>query len=122
MTQGLIRDRLLTGEVAAIRENGAASGIGLLATFGYDGLGRRTSLARGNGTSTGYAWDAVSRLSQLVHDLAGTANDLNLGYSCNPASQIVANTRSNDPHGDAHDRGRSRARRRQSMCLRPTLR
>lgn len=34
-----------------IRENGATSGIGILATCGYDDLGRRTSLAFGNGKS-----------------------------------------------------------------------
>ena len=35
-------DHLVTGEVSAIRENGATSGIGVLATYAYDDLGRRT--------------------------------------------------------------------------------
>jgi RHS repeat-associated protein len=68
----------------------------VLATFGYDDLGRRTSLTRGNGTVTSYSYDPVSRLSQLVQNPAGTANDLTLGFSYNPASQISSNTRSND--------------------------
>ncbi len=68
----------------------------MLATFGYDDLGRRTSLPRGNGTVTSYGYDAVSRLSSLGQDLAGTAYDLTLGFAYNPASQIVSTTRSND--------------------------
>ncbi len=40
----------------------------------------------------------VSRLSQLVQDPAGTTHDLTLGFSYNPASQIVSNTRSNDTY------------------------
>jgi YD repeat-containing protein len=77
-------EHLVTGEVTAIRENGATSGVGVLATFAYDDLGRRTSLARGNGTSTSYAYDSAARLSQLTQDLAGTANDLTLGFTYNP--------------------------------------
>jgi hypothetical protein len=35
-------DYLVTGEVSKIRENGATTGVGVLASFGYDDLGRRT--------------------------------------------------------------------------------
>jgi RHS repeat-associated protein len=90
------QDHLVTGETSAVRENGATSGVGVLATFTYDDLGRRTSLIRGNGTSTSYAFDAVSRLSQLTQDTSGTTYDQTLGFSYNPASQITQNTRSND--------------------------
>jgi RHS repeat-associated protein len=91
-------DYLVTGEVAAIRENGAPSGIGVLATYGYDNLGNRTSLTRGNGAVTTYALDAVSRLSSLTHDLSGTASDVTTTFTYNPASQIAASTRSNDTY------------------------
>lgn len=91
-------DHLVTGELAAIRENGATSGAGVLASFGYDDQGRRTSLTRGNGTSTSYGFDAASRLTSLGHDLAGTANDVTLAFTHNPAAQIVGNTRSNDAY------------------------
>jgi RHS repeat-associated protein len=90
------QDHLVTGEVSAIRENGATSGVGVLASFAYDDCGRRTSLTRGNGTSTSYTYDAASRLSQLTDNPAGTTHDQTLGFSYNPASQIVSNTRSND--------------------------
>jgi RHS repeat-associated protein len=76
---------------------GGTSTPGSIATFDYDDLGRRTLLTRGNGTSTSYAYDPVSRLQSLVHSFpAAPANDLTLGFSYNPASQIVENTRSND--------------------------
>lgn len=86
------------GNVTKIRENGATSGVGVLATYSYDDLGRRTGVARGNGAVTSYSYDAVSGLSSLVQDLAGTAQDLTLGLTYNPAGQIASNTRSNDAY------------------------
>jgi RHS repeat-associated protein len=91
-------DYLVTGEVSAIRENGAASGVGVLATYNYDNLGQRTGITRGNGTSTSYGFDPASRLSSLGQDLASTAYDLNLGFTYNPAGQIASTTRSNDSY------------------------
>ncbi|MDQ8757256.1 hypothetical protein RCO27_13575 [Sphingosinicella sp. LHD-64] len=82
----------MAGDLTAIRENGAASGIGVLATFGHDDLGRRTSLVRGNGTVTSYAYDPVSRLASLGHDLPGAGSDLTLTFGYNPASQIASRT------------------------------
>jgi RHS repeat-associated protein len=84
-----------SADLIRIRENGATSAPGLLATFDYDDLGRRTRLTRGNGTVTIYAYDPVSRLAELTQDLAGAASDLTLGFAYNAASQIVANSRSN---------------------------
>jgi YD repeat-containing protein len=79
-----------------IRENGAASGVGVLATYAYDDLGRRTSITRGDGSTTSYTYDTASRLTQLAEDLSGTSYDQTLGFSYNPAGQITSNTRSND--------------------------
>jgi RHS repeat-associated protein len=92
----VMQDYLVTGEVSAIRENGAASGIGVLGTYAYDDLGRMTSLTRGNGAVTSYVYDPVSRMSSLSHDLAGTTNDVTTAFTYNPASQITSNTRNND--------------------------
>lgn len=89
-------DYLVTGEVSAVRENGATSGVGVLASYSYDDLGRRTAVVNGNGTSGSFAVDPISRLSALTHDLAGSANDVTWSLGYNPASQIVSNTRSND--------------------------
>jgi RHS repeat-associated protein len=89
-------DYLVTGEMAHIRENGAASGVGVLATFAYDDMGRRTSLTRGNGTVTSYSYDTVSRLDQMVDNLGGTAHDITRTFAHNPAGQITSLTRSNN--------------------------
>jgi RHS repeat-associated protein len=88
----------VTDNITAIRENGATSGIGVLATYAYDNLGRRTSITRGNGAVTSFAFDPVSRMSQMVQNPSGTAQDLTLDFSYNPASQIGSNTRSNDSY------------------------
>jgi RHS repeat-associated protein len=89
-------DYFVTGELTTIRENGATSGVGVLGSYAYDDLGRRTTLTRGNGAITNYAFDAVSRLSSLTHNVSGTAQDVTTTFTYNAASQIVTNTRSND--------------------------
>lgn len=91
-------DRLVTGALSKVRENGATSGVGVLASYGYDDLGRRISLARGNGTVTNYGYDATSRLTSLTQDLGGISSDLTLGFRYNPAGQIAGTTRSNDAY------------------------
>lgn len=75
-------DYFLTGEIEDIRENGATTGHGVLATYAYDDLGNRTSFqcspcipawlrasAFGNGASETYAYDPVSRLTTLTNNL-----------------------------------------------------
>ena len=86
------------GNMTAVRENGASSGIGLLATYNYDSLGRRSSVTRGNGTVTNYSFDAASRLSSLVQDLGGTGNDQTTSFGYNPASQLDTVSKSNDAY------------------------
>jgi RHS repeat-associated protein len=99
-------DYLVTGEVSAIRENGATSGVGVLATYSYDSLGDRTSIAFGNGSTETYAYDPVSRLQTLTNDLglSDTSNDLTIGGSntsitYNPASQITSAPRASSNTG-----------------------
>jgi RHS repeat-associated protein len=92
-------DRLVTGEVTKLRENGATSGAGLLAIYAYDDLRRRISLTRGNGVVTSYQYDAVSRLTPLAHDLASTASDVSTTFTYNPAGQIHSSVRNNDSYG-----------------------
>jgi RHS repeat-associated protein len=90
------QDYNVAGELTAIRENGATSNLGILASFTYDDLGRRATLTRGNGTVTTYGYDAVSRLDELDDSLAGTTYDQSVDFSHNPASQIVGRTGSNN--------------------------
>lgn len=89
-------DYQVTGEMTAIRENGATSGIGVLASYTYDDLGRRTKITRGNGTTTDYGFVKAPVLNSLSHHFANTAYDLIQGFSYNPAGQIGGTTRSND--------------------------
>lgn len=86
---------LVTGEIAKITENSSFD----LATYAYDNLGQRTSVAFGNGTSTSYSYDPVSRLTALTHNLGGTAHDYTIGpIDYNPASEIKSIARSNDAY------------------------
>lgn len=86
------------GNVTAIRENGAAAGVGVLASYSYDNLGRRSSVSFGNGTSQSFGYDAASRLTSLSSNLAGTAQDQSVTFGYNPANQISTTTRSNDAY------------------------
>lgn len=85
----------LTGALTRVRENGATTGQGVLATYTYDNLGRRTVLQRGNTVRTDYGYDGAGRLTSLVQNLAGTADDLTLGFAYNPAGQVATRTVSN---------------------------
>ncbi len=88
--------RDVTGNLTFVRENGAASGVGVLATYQYDSLSRRSSLTFGNGVVQSYTFDPVSRLATQTNDLASTANDLTQTFAYTPASQIGSVIRSND--------------------------
>src|SRR5258708_4078299 len=71
-----------------------------LATITYDNQGHRQTLARGNSvTTTGYAFDPVSRLQTLTQNLAGTGNNVSYGFTYNPASQVTTRTLSNGAYG-----------------------
>ena len=76
------------GRLTAILENGATT----VASFNYDLLGRRADAWVGGAVASD-DYDAISRLSTLTNDLAGTAADQTLTFGYNPASQIVTRTR-----------------------------
>lgn len=81
----------LTGAMTTVMENGTTS----LATYAYDNLGRRASIARGNGASTSYGYDGASRLTSLVQNLSGTAQDLTQTFTYDPAGGIRTTATSN---------------------------
>lgn len=87
-------DHDIYGATTAVRENGVASGAGVLATYAYNNMGQVTAVTRGNGAGSNYAYDAFARLLSLSQDPAGTANDLILGFDYNPAGQIAGRTQS----------------------------
>lgn len=91
------------GDLWMIGENGATTGTGLLATYGYDGLGRRSSLVRGNGTTTTWSYDTVpSRatpwVTRINHDLAGTTADVTRTLSYDAAGGILTATVDNNQY------------------------
>ncbi len=85
----------LASEVTAIRENGAASGPGVLATYAYDDLGRRTGVARGNGAGESAVFNAGSRLIQLTQALPGAPSYQALSFSHDAAAGIVSRSGTN---------------------------
>lgn len=77
-----------------MRENGATSGVGVLAIYGYDALSRVHTITRSNGVGSTYNYDPASRLQTLTQGLAGSQNlSLNFGYTL--ASQLQTRTSSN---------------------------
>lgn len=91
-------DYLVTGEMTAIRESGATSGPGVLATFEYDDLARRKKLMRGNGRRTDWDYDDFSQLTSLKEFNSYPTIEQQAGFTFNPASQILARTSSNDAY------------------------
>ena len=75
----------------ALKQSGSTT----IATLAYDNQGRRQTL--GTGVTSTYAYDPVSRLSSLTHNLSGTAQDVTYGFTkYNPASQVTERTIGND--------------------------
>ena len=110
-------DRDVTGLVTKVRENGATTGIGVLATYAYDNLERRTAVANGNGTSSSYSFDPVSRLSSLTQDLGGTLNDLTITSA--PTIRRARSSPKAAPTTSTLDRARQRLDRHGDERLEP---
>lgn len=77
-------------DLADIKESGNT----LLATYAYDDIGRRQSVTFGNGMVKSYSGYSPQGPASMVFDLAGTANDMTLSFSYNPAGQIASRTSS----------------------------
>ncbi|MCQ8186629.1 RHS repeat domain-containing protein, partial [Parvularcula maris] len=78
------------GQVTRIREKGATTGVGVLARYEYDQLGRRDKLIRGNGVVTDYGFDQASRLTDLDVIVPSSTNyNLHADFQYNAAGQIT---------------------------------
>ena len=88
----------MTGDLWKIRENGATSGVGVLATYSYNALGHRTKIVLGNGAEQRSIYDELNRLWKLETDVEATAtgNDDLLTLERDKASRITKVTRAND--------------------------
>lgn len=85
----------LAGRMDQARENGATSGPGLLADVAWDNLGRPLAMTRGNGAGTSWSYVANTRNWSMTQNLSGTADDLTLGFTFNPAPQVIQRVISN---------------------------
>ncbi|HEY0044012.1 MAG TPA: RHS repeat-associated core domain-containing protein [Allosphingosinicella sp.] len=83
------------GELTAVRETGQTTGVGVLAAFSYDDLGRRTKLQRGNGTASNYGFDPGSRMTGLGLDLAAGTHDQTTTFGYNAADQMTSRSTTN---------------------------
>lgn len=94
------------GNVAKIRENGATSGVGVLAAYAFDNQGRRTSVTFGNGSVQSFTYGTSSvtqtngRIETITNNLGGgsTTHDLTQTFTYNAAGQIQSVARSNDAY------------------------
>lgn len=84
-----------TGAMTLIRESEAGL---VLARFGYDDLGRRKTLTRGNGTATNYGYDPGTELTSLAHDRADGTRELTIGLGYDGVGRITSRTSSKDAY------------------------
>ena len=82
-----------------MRENGASSGIGVLATYAYDALSRRTSITRGNAATSTFSYDLAARLASLDHNLASSPHDVSFAFRYTPAGQLLNRSQANALYG-----------------------
>lgn len=91
-------NRDILGRIESIAVNGTAG----IIQMQYNAQGALSQVKRGItggvwGAPTTYSYDGLSRLIALTHDVSN-AYDVTYGYSYNPASQIVSQTRNNDSY------------------------
>jgi RHS repeat-associated protein len=73
-------------------------GGGGLASYTYDDSGARVAMGHFGIPTTSYGYDAVGRLTSLAHDVAGSSYDESFTYSYNPAGQIATRQGTNDSY------------------------
>jgi RHS repeat-associated protein len=94
------------GNVTKIRENGATTGVGVLATYAFDNQGRAESVTFGNGSKQSLVYGTSTttqtngRVEQIRNDLGGvaTTHDLDQTFAYNPAGQIQSVLRTGDAY------------------------
>jgi YD repeat-containing protein len=79
--------------LTSVGDSGATT---LVSGIAYDPLSRRLSLARGNGTSSGYGYDLDGRLTSLSHSFpAQSASNQAWTFAYNPANQDLSDASTN---------------------------
>jgi len=77
--------------MTVVEENGATSGVGLLATYAYDDLGFRTQTSRAGSVTTA-SEDGAGRLINMAHTLQGAGVSVSCAFNYTAANQLHANT------------------------------
>jgi len=93
------RDSL--GRVGNLYEGTSQVGTAQLIQSAFDNRGLIDTMQRataGTAFLADFTFDPIGRLSSFANDASGTANDLTITQSFNPASQIATQTRSNDAY------------------------
>ena len=83
------------GNLFSLKENSTSTS---LASIFSDSFARRSLINRDTaGSNTTFSYDVISRLEGIGHNLDGgtTTNDLGIGFSYNPASQVAARAQNN---------------------------
>jgi RHS repeat-associated protein len=83
-------DNDVLDRLVEIRVNGGA----VVASAEWSAQGMRLADYRGP-SRTAYIYDPISRLSGIVHDLAGRTSDLSTSFGYNPAGQIISRSTNN---------------------------
>ena len=81
-----------------VGENGATSGVGVLANYSYDALGNLSGLTRGGGAGTTPAFDTDDRLTSLAHAFANSSANVTWTYGYNAGNQIVSRSATNEAY------------------------
>src|SRR3546814_18825916 len=67
-----------------------------MVSYGYNNRGLRASQTGRYGQATAFGYDVARRFNALLHNIAGTAQDVAYSYGFNSASQLVPQVSSND--------------------------
>ncbi|WP_162238937.1 RHS repeat-associated core domain-containing protein [Methylobacterium sp. Leaf85] len=78
--------------------SGCSTSTGRLIAYTYDDLSRRLTATPSNGTSSTWTYKANGTLDTLMHNLAGSAADVQFGFDYNRAFQATSIKRDNDTY------------------------
>lgn len=81
-----------------VEENGATSGLGLLATYTYDTLGRLTGITRGNGANSTLGYDGADRIASLAHSFVNTSANVTWTFTYDAANGVLTRSATNDAY------------------------
>ena len=90
-----------TGQRRFLFRNAASGAANVVNRINYDALNRPSNWYGDNGGNStrvrqGFDYDTAQRLDELANTVPGSADDLTIGMSFNPANQIAQRTLSND--------------------------